>query len=176
MVQRPDDTRTETVQLLHGLRPQAERQVRIQAVVPEKPTTKPSKTEGSECRRHAEESSEKTEHLIDHRTRCRLSLQGFCTALHGATKQSQRFHLYQSGLQHTGQYTMLQFPSNSLADSFPRQTSWYLSCRIGKGLQIHTGSLGLALPELPCMITDNCLSSANDWAREPHCDQRKRQR
>lgn len=76
MVQRPDDARTETVQLLHGLRPQAERQVRVQAVVPEKPTTKPTQTEGSECRRHAEESSEKTEHLIDHRTRCRSVCKG----------------------------------------------------------------------------------------------------
>lgn len=35
MVQRPDDARTEAVQLLHGLGPQAEGQVCIQTVVPE---------------------------------------------------------------------------------------------------------------------------------------------
>ena len=58
MVQRPDDTRTETVQLLHGLWPQAERQVRVQTVVPAKPTTNPTHTEGSECQSRAEESYE----------------------------------------------------------------------------------------------------------------------
>lgn len=55
MIQRPDDTRTETVQLLHGFWPQAERQVRVQTVVPEKPTTNPTHAEGSERQRRAEE-------------------------------------------------------------------------------------------------------------------------
>lgn len=55
MVQRADDARTETVQLLHGLWPQAEGQVRVQTVVPEK-MTNPTRAEGSECQRHAEES------------------------------------------------------------------------------------------------------------------------
>lgn len=55
MVQRPDDARTETVQLLHGLGPQAEGQVCIQTVVPEKPMTNPTQTKESEWQRHAGE-------------------------------------------------------------------------------------------------------------------------
>lgn len=85
MIQRPDDTGTETVQLLHGLWPQTEGQVGVQTVVPEKPTN-PAQAEGSERQRGAEERYGETDNERNLNTRLIREATGNSESCEGAVR------------------------------------------------------------------------------------------
>lgn len=70
MEQGADDAGTQAVQLLHGLRAQAQGQVRVQAVVPAQPgmVSAPGHSQTGQGPPGADLCQGKTPHLTDHRT------------------------------------------------------------------------------------------------------------